>query len=93
MDNKWYVIENLKDLGDSYIINCFIKSSPKDWDNNHSIFIFGADGTIEVRLDGYAIIPIEEYSALYTQSNPVNITPTEPKIDYLSITKEVIGEN
>lgn len=45
----------------SYIKNCFI--IPRT-DTNECLFTFNYDKITRVQLDGYAIIPIEEYDKL-----------------------------
>ena len=44
---------------ESHVINCFIKSRA---DTKHPLFI--GDGVITAYLDGYAIIPLEDYQEL-----------------------------
>ena len=49
--------------GNVNIINCFFKTKA---DEKHSLFHFTKDG-LKVNLDGYAIIPLEEYNKLNNQ--------------------------
>ena len=45
---------------ESYVRNCQVYSRPKDG----KLFSEQADGDVIVRLDGYAIIPVEEFEKL-----------------------------
>ena len=56
------IIDLLPDPPDSYLRNCLIQCKP-DADDEGAMFI-GQDGLVLARLDGYAIIPRDEYESL-----------------------------
>ncbi len=55
---------------DSFLRSCFIKPRPNS--ENDPMFVVSRFGTrIIARLDGYAIIPMEEYKALTAKTGAV----------------------
>lgn len=47
------------DLEKSFVNNCYIICKPED----HPLFKFDHEGRAIVRLDGYAIVPLDEFNS------------------------------
>ena len=50
--------------GESYLVDCYIEVSEKDRNSEKTLFTDKGDGIVRVRLENYAIIPMEVYNRL-----------------------------
>lgn len=66
-----------KDYSKGFLYNCEIKIAKKDMGHDKALFTQREDGSIIASLDGYAIIPVEEYRSLKEQAK---ISSDRPKL-------------
>lgn len=56
------IVDLFPDPPESFVMNCFITAKPED-DELNGMFI-AQDGVVVARLDGYAIVPREDYEEM-----------------------------
>lgn len=71
-------MKNKKDYSKGFLFNCVINMTEKDKLSGKGIFHKTDDSRILACLDGYAVIPVEEYNALKQQDKTSSDRPKLP---------------